>query len=299
MQAPAAPPFTRCLSDTLSLEIRINGVDPSSEKPIIDPDGTFSLNLSAALNTAKIFESCGQNPSAQLDFVLELRSDNLKLRHVLQTERIHFESDGLLAYEGQLPGQVYHAGVEIRACICVTLPAPVNDFACNTAGGIVWESRIPLSRRSNAPALPIEFIDASSSSNQTWMIEFIGTRNDDLGRSATGAIRVYITNSTPLADSLRSNPIELAFKLASRLIAIEVSIEAVLYVISNDELLESIEDCWDTKPTWLKEEGSIGYFLAARCLKAAGAQSLESLRDQFKEEPNLVRQNLRGVFVQW
>jgi hypothetical protein len=299
MQAPPAPPFTRCSTDAVSSEIRINGLDSSIEKPIVDPDEAFSLNLSATLNTEKIFETCAQNPSAQLDFVLELRSDNLKLRYVLHTERIHFESDGLLSYEGQLPGQIYHAGAEIRACICVTLPSPMNDFSCNTAGGIVWESRIPLSRRSNAPALPIEFVDSSSSSNQTWMIEFNGTKSDDLAKSATGAIRVFITNSTPLADSLRSNSTESAFKLASRLIAIEVSIEAVLYVISDDELLESIEDCWETQPNWLKEEGSIGYFLAARCLKAAGAQSLESLRDQFKENPNLVRQNLRGVFIQW
>lgn len=299
MQAPPAPPFTRCSSSAFTPEVRINGVDPAITRPVIDPDDLFSLQLSLSLDTELIFQSCGQAPSAQLDFVLEIRSDSLKLRHVLHTERIYFASDGLLSFEGQLPGQIYHAGAEIRACICVTLPSPTDEFACNTSGGIVWESRIPLSSRSNAPALPIEFVDSSSNTNKTWMIEFTETNSDDLEKPATGVIRVYITNSTPLADSLRSDSSEAAFKLASRLIAIEVSIEAVLHVLSNEELLESIERCWENEPNWLKEENSIGYFLAAKCLKAAGAQSLESLRDQLVEEPNLVRQNLREAFIQW
>jgi hypothetical protein len=299
MQAPPAPPFTRCSSSAFTPEVRINGVDPAINRPVIDPDELFSLQLSLSLVTETIFQSCGQDPSAQLDFVLELRSDSLKLRHVLHTERIYFASDGLLSFEGQLPGQIYHAGAEIRACICVTLPSPTDEFACNTPGGIVWESRIPLSSRSHGPTLPIEFVDSSSNTNKTWVVEFNDTNSDDLEKPATGVIRVYIANSTPLADSLHSDSADSAFKLASRLIAIEVSIEAVLHVLSNEELLESIERCWETKPNWLKEESSIGYFLADRCLKAAGAQSLESLRDQVIAEPNLVRQNLREVFIQW
>jgi len=299
MRAPSAPPFTKSSIDSFIPLITVNGFDVKLGIPNVGVEDLFTLNFALTFDQAKLFEMCAQLPSAILDCVLEIRSDNLKLRHVLHTERLLLDSVSPLTFTCRLPGQLFHAGAEVRICICATVPAPVDEFACNSTGGIIWESRIPLSRRSTAPALPIEFVDLVPNFSKTWIVEFNGITADALEAPATGTIRVFIANSTPLSDSLRADSSTDAFKLATRLIAIEVSIEAVLFVLSDDELLETIEECWENNPSWLSEEDSIGYFLVGRCMRAQGPNSLTSLRDQFRLDPNLVRHDLREAFVQW
>ena len=298
MRGPSAPPFRRIRHDTLSVTALVNGVDPQVASNV-SLDGVFRLDLSVVGEMDSLHEMAGQDPSAQLDLVVQIRSDNLKIRHVLHTERIVPGTDNRLTYSAELPGAVYHAGSQLRACICATVPSPVDELGCSSTGGVLWETDLPLSRKSNAPVLPIEFVEKSEESTQTWTTDFNGVKSNDLDTPATGAIRVYIANGTPLSAALRSATTSTEFTVAAHVIAFEVSIDAVVHVLSDDELLETIESGLDSRPDWLKDEGSIGYFLATLCSRARGAQSLQSLQDQFRSDPNQLRQILREKFVRW
>lgn len=299
MRAPSAPPFTRIPAATITSTLSINGIDISQGIPDVDPDGHFSLNLTLTYPAGAIFSASSQKESAQLDFVVDLRSDTLKLRQVLHVERLLPGPDTTMTYIDRLPGKVFHAGAELRVCICATAPAPVDEFACDRIGGILWEERIPFSKGSNAPALPIEFVDPASNFTRTWATDFGGVRVEDLDAPATGAIRVYVANSTPLENALRSEVDSPAFVLATRLVALEVSVDAVIHVLSDDELLDKIDSAQGAKPTWSENEDTIGYFLIDRCSMATGARSLDSLRDEFRSDPNEVRKQLREVFSRW
>jgi len=279
--------------------LSINGVDITLGTPDVDPYGHFSLNLTLTYPAGALFSDASQGESAQLDFVVDLRSDTLKIRTVLHVERVVPGPHTTLTFVGQLPGQVYHAGAELRASVCVTTPAPTDEFACDRSGGILWEERIPFSRRSNGPTLPIEFIDPDSNLTRTWATDFGGVRNEDLAAPATGAIRFYVRNSTPLEAALRSELDSAAFTLATRLVVLEVSIDAVIHVLSDDELLDAVDSVHSVRPSWADDEDSIGYFLVERCSMAIGARSITSLRDEFRSDPNEVRAQLREVFAQW
>jgi hypothetical protein len=309
MRAPAAVSYLQAPEELLRIEsIKIADKTIPTEFEV-SLDGNSPIEISISLAVGSVFFEAQLDKASKLSLALDVVCDSLRIRETIKIWEIPSDVDKWESAAnplGLIPNALINNGLILDLSLVVTNPQPEkgNQLACDTNGGVIARRRIPISSRGEAPLFPIQFSQRNPGSDPIWQVTL--DLEEGLGVPASKALRVFVSENTEFAKSLKSTRDSTEYKLALGVLIHAISDEILRRVLSDEDTyselnttnakIQGLED-----QHWAKDEASIGYLLLTKTLQHCKGSSILALAENYRLNPSNfatdVRKNSLGKLL--